>query len=157
MPALGLLVLRFTLAAILVAHGAHQLFGAFDGPGVGPGGLAHTARYFAALGLTPAVPVAVLSGLVQLLGGALLVVGLWVRTASVLVIAYLGLEIWKDQVQWGFFLNWMSVPARGQGFEYSAVLIGALLCLVLGGGGDWSLDGRRTSHAASRAAARARL
>jgi len=157
MTAIGLLALRLTAAISLIAHGSHQLFGAFAGPGVGVGGLSATAARFAALGLDPGYPLAVVAGGLQLLAGGLIAIGLLTRWASLAVIVYLVFVAWKDQLRWGFFLNWTLDPMRGQGVEHSVVLGGALLCLVLAGAGDFSIDGRRAKVAAARASGRARL
>ena len=42
--------------------GKDKLFGFFDVPGLGPGGIDPTAAYFEAIGLTPGLPLAVLAG-----------------------------------------------------------------------------------------------
>ncbi len=153
----GLLVLRLTLSVILVAHGAHQVFGLFASPGSGAGGLTNTAAYYARLGLEPGYTLAVLGGLIQLVGGLLVGLGLLTRWAALTVVAFLAMALWKDHARWGFFLNWVNDPTRGQGMEFSLLLIGGLAALALAGAGDWSLDGRRASTAATRAAGRARL
>jgi putative oxidoreductase len=157
MAALGLVVLRVTLAGVLIAHGSHQLFGVFSRGGLGPGGLSSTAEHFTAMNLEPAVPLAVLAGFIQLVGGVLIAAGWLTRLAALAVIAYLALIVWKDQAQWGFFLNWSVDPARGHGMELSVLIIGALVCLILTGGGELSFDGRRARVRASRASGRARL
>ena len=157
MTGLGLFVLRLVLAVVFVAHGANVLFGAWPGPGVGPGGLHAAAAEYASLGLHPELLMALLAGLVQLVGGVLLAFGLLTRSASLALLAYVGLGIWVEHVQWGFFLNWVRNPQQGLGMEYSITLAGALLCLIFVGGGDWSLDGRRVHSKAARAAGRARL
>jgi putative oxidoreductase len=158
MTAIGLLLLRLVLAAVCVAHGAHALFGAFGGPGsgVGPGGLGQTAAQYTAMGL-PGFAVAVLAGLANLVGGLLLGVGYLTRWAAATLALLTGLLAWKSQLVWGFFLNWIGEPGRGHGMEFSIVLIGALLCLALTGGGDWSLDGGRSRRRSAAAAGRARL
>ena len=157
MTGLGLAVLRLTLAGALLAHGIHQLSGMFAGPGNGPGGLAATAAYFSGLGLEPGFAFAVLASTIQVLGGFLIAIGLLTRWASIALLGYLGVLVWKDQSRWGFFMNWVLDPTRGHGYEYSLLIAGGLLCLVFAGGGDWSIDGRRANRAASRASARARL
>lgn len=157
MPGLGLVVLRLVLAVVFVAHGTNILFGTWAGPGVGTGGLQATAQQYAALGLHPELLLAVLSGVTQLLGGLLLAFGLLTRYASVALLVYVGLGIWKEHMQWGFFLNWVRNPNQGLGIEYSVTLAGALVCLVFIGGGDWSIDGRRMNTKAARAMGRARL
>lgn len=157
MPGLGLAVLRLVLAVVFVAHGANILFGAWSGPGIGPGGLQSTAREYEALGLQPAFLLAILAGVTQLIGGLLLSIGLLTRYAALALLAYVGLGIWKEHLQWGFFLNWIRSPQQGLGIEYSITLAGTLICLILIGGGDWSVDGRRLHTRAARAAGRARL
>ncbi len=157
MAALGLVVLRLVLAAILAMHGAHEIFGLFAGAGAGPGGLTSTAARYASIGLEPAFAVAVVSGALQLVGGGLIAVGLLTRWISITLAAYFSLIIWKEQARWGFFMNWVLDPGRGHGYELSVILIGALACLALAGGGELSVDGRRSRSAAARASARARL
>src|SRR5262245_34211540 len=110
MAGLGLAVLRLALASALLAHGLHQLSGMFAGPGNGPGGLTTTAAYFTGLGLEPGFAFALLASVIQVLGGLLIAVGLLTRWASVALLGYLGILIWKDQFRWGFFMNWMLDP-----------------------------------------------
>jgi putative oxidoreductase len=157
MVGLGLLVLRLVLAVVFVAHGGNKMFGLFAGPGIGPGGLSTTAAYFGVLGLNPPFVIAVVDAVLELLGGALLAIGLFTRVVSVALVVSTGIAIWKVHFQWGFFLNWMAAPNRGQGMEFSIVLIAALVCLALSGGGDASVDGINQRSAARDAAGRARL
>lgn len=157
MAAAGLLVLRLALAAVLVAHGAHRLFGFWAGPGIGPGGLDNAAARFAALGLEGGFALAVLAGVIQLLGGVLVGMGWLTRWAALSVVCYLAVVAGVEYFPWGFFLNWTAEPGRGQGLEYAILLAGGLLCLVFTGGGEVSIDGWRSRNAASQAAGRARL
>jgi putative oxidoreductase len=157
MIAPGLLVLRLTLAVVLIAHGAHALFGFFAGPGIGPGGLSRLTAYFAALDLRLPFGLAVSHGTLQLVGGLLIAVGWLTRWVSVVVGSLLGFLLYVDAARWGFFLNVMQDPTRGQGVEFLMLEVGVLTALALTGAGDWSLDGWRASTAASRAAGRARL
>jgi putative oxidoreductase len=157
MTDIGLAVLRLALAIVFMAHGMNKLFGLFGGPNVGPGGLTATAEYLTRIGLGPAMAVAVVAGVVQLAGGILLGAGLLTRWASAAVLGYVVIGIWKEHARWGFFLNWAGEHGRGNGIEYSVILAGALVCLILAGGGRWSLDGRRAADAESRALGRARL
>jgi len=155
--ALGLVALRLVLAVVFVAHGTNKLFGLWAGPGIGAGGLDLTAEFFAAAGLNPAFPLAVLAGIIETAAGILIAVGFLTRISASVLAIMMCVAMWKVHVPTGFFLNWMSMPDRGQGLEFSLVLMGALLCLALGGAGEWSLDGRREATAASRQAGRARL
>jgi putative oxidoreductase len=157
MLATGLLVLRLTLAAIFVAHGAHELFGFWGGPGAGPGGLDNAAARLTALGLEGGFALGLLAGVIQLAGGVLLGAGWLTRWASLAVLGYLAIWAAIEHVPWGFFLNWTAEPGRGHGLEYVVALGGGLVCLLLAGAGDLSVDGWRSKSAASRAAGRARL
>ena len=153
----GLAVLRLTLACVFVAHGMHKLFGLWSGPGVGPGGLPATAEHLASVGLQGGTTLAMLAGIVQLVGGALVGCGLLTRWAASALLGYVAIGIWKEHFRWGFFLNWVGEHGRGNGLEYSIVLVGALVCLILAGSGRWSFDGRRAADAESRAMGRARV
>jgi putative oxidoreductase len=157
MTAIGLAILRLTLAVVFVIHGAHTLFGYFRAPGIGPGGLSNTAAHFSSVGLEPGVLMAVLAGVIQLIGGLLISIGFLTRWASSALVGYLAILIWKEHAQWGFFLNWVNDPTRGHGYEHALVLIGGLAVLAFAGAGDLSIDEQRAKSAASMAAGRARL
>jgi len=157
MTAAGLLVLRVVVGVVLTVHGAHDLFGVFENPAIGHGGLSARSAQIASFGLSPAMLFAVVLSIVQLGGGALLIVGGFARWVALVVAVAEGLLLWKDAARWGFFLNWMSDPVRGQGMEFLLVIVAALVCLFLTGPGAWSVDGFRRREAATRASARARL
>jgi len=157
MVSLGLLVLRLAASVVLIAHGAHTLFGTFAGPGIGPGGLTNVSAHFTSIGLEPGFALAVLAGVIQFAGGILLAAGFLTRWAAIAVLGYIAIGIWKEHAQWGFFLNWVGDPARANGTEYSILFAGVLFCLAVAGAGDWSIDGRREDKAAARAMGRARL
>jgi putative oxidoreductase len=157
MASIGLIFVRFALAAVLFAHGAHKLFGAFVGPGIGPGGIDHTSAQFAAMGLPPAFTLAVMAGLAQFLGGILIGIGWFTRWAAGANFIYIVVGMWKVHGQWGLFLNWIGEPGRGHGVEYSIVLASVMMFLAIAGAGDYSVDGRRQRYVAARDAGRARL
>jgi len=154
---IGLVGIRLVLAVVLFAHGAHKLFGAFAGPGIGPGGVDNTAAHLVSLGLQPAFFLAAAGGLTQFLGGILIGIGWFSRWLAGANFIYLVVGIWKEHGQWGLFLNWIGDPGRGHGVEYSIVLAAMMLYLVIAGPGDYSIDGRRQRYVAARAAGRARL
>jgi len=153
----GLLILRFALAFVLVSHGGHVLFGLAAGGGLGQGGLTHSAALFSAAGLNPGNLTAAIVGIVEFAGGLLIGLGALTRYACVAAMGIVGVLMWKLQSKWGFFLNWTNDATRGHGTEFSIVLLAMLTCLLLTGPGDFSLDGRRASTRARRAAGRARL
>lgn len=138
-------------------HGAHAMFGIAAGPAVGPGGLSATGAAFSTAGIEPGFLMGLMAAIIQLAGGLLVGAGYLTRYAAAAVLGYVMLAAWKMHMMWGFFLNWGGDPTRGHGVEYSVALGGALLCLVLAGGGDLSIDGMRMTRANERAAGRARL
>ena len=97
----GPLVLRLAVGAVFVAHGAQKLFGLWGG-----GGPTGTAAFFAQLGLTPAYPLALFVGIVELVGGLMLMGGAFTLiTAAVLTVNML-VAVWTVHLASGFFLNW---------------------------------------------------
>ena len=157
MVGFGMLVLRLALAAIFIAHGGNKLFGLFGGPGIGPGGLSLTAAFFSQIGLQPAFLLATADAVLELAGGVLLIFGFLTRWVSLGLSIAMGIAIWKVHFQFGFFMNWMGAADRGQGMEFSILLIAALLCLAFAGAGELSIDGVNQRSAARDAAGRARL
>src|SRR5256885_4684479 len=68
---LGRLLLRVTVGSIFIEHGTQKLFGWFGGHG--PTG---TGQFFESLGLRPGRRNAIVAGVAEAGGGALLVLGL---------------------------------------------------------------------------------
>ena len=157
MPAIGLLGLRLIVAAVMIAHGGHTLFGLWGGPGVGPGGLSSEAVRMANLGLEPGFLIAVLTGIIQLAGGLLLVAGWLTRWAAAAILLRVAIDLWVVHWRLGFFMNWTLEPGRGHGMEYALLLAGAAFCLLLAGAGDYSLDGWRSRVSGRLAMQRERL
>ncbi len=143
----GTAVLRLCVGTVFLAHGAQKLFGAWGGPG-----LAGTAGLFENLGLMPAYPLAVLAAVAEFGGGVLLIVGGLTRWVALLLALEMVVAVWKVHYLNGFFLN----SDRGPGVEFSLVLIGALLCLMLAGPGALSVDEWRDSSAEAKRAGQAR-
>jgi putative oxidoreductase len=141
MSALGLLVLRCALAAVLLAHGAHTMFGLWAGPGIGPGGLSNEAIRLTNQGLEPGFLIAVLTGVVELAAGSLILAGWLTRWAASAALLRVLIDLWVVYLPAGFFINWTNDPMRGHGIEYGLVLAAALLCLALTGAGEISFDG----------------
>lgn len=148
----GPAVLRLATGAVFVAHGAQKLFGVWGG-----GGLAGTAAFFGQLGLTPAYPLAIVVGLVEFVGGLMLIAGALTLFAALALALNMVVAIWKVHLVNGFFLNWNMVAGQGHGFEFNLTLIGALVSLMLTGPGALSVDGRRARSAEAEAYGRARL
>jgi putative oxidoreductase len=140
----GPAVLRVVIGAIFVAHGAQKLFGIWGG-----GGIDGTTAFFTQLGLAPAMPLAILVGVVEFAGGLMLICGALTLVVSLALTVNMLVAIAKVHLANGFFL-----PG---GYEFNLALIGALVSLMLTGPGALSIDGQRARSAESEAAGRARL
>jgi putative oxidoreductase len=133
-PSLSHLVVRLALGVVFVAHGGQKVFGCFGGPG-----LKATVGYFRTnLGAPPAATVA--AALIELLGGAALLVGFLARPAALGIIVVMLVAIAKVHGRHGFFINFAGAPGKGHGFEFNFVLIAMALSIVLGGAGLLSID-----------------
>jgi putative oxidoreductase len=125
---IGVLLLRLTVGATLVAHGAQKLFGWFGGPG-----LDATGQFFAMLGFPPGRRYALMAGLGETGGGLLLALGLLTPVAAALVISVMLVAAVTVHIQKGFF-------NQNGGYEYTLVLGVAALTAALTGPGSLSLD-----------------
>ncbi len=118
---------RLTLGIIFIAHGAQKVFGMWGGQG-----LSAFMGNPAPLGLRPAGLWMGAAAFSELVGGALVLLGLLTRLgalslAIVMIVAIAG-------VHWGAFF------ANNKGFEYPLALLGMALALLIAGGGQASLD-----------------
>jgi putative oxidoreductase len=118
---------RLALGIIFIAHGAQKVFGVWGGKG-----LADFSSGDAPLGLRPAWLWLGAAAISELVGGAMVLVGLLTRLgalsiAFVMLVAMFG-------VHWGaFFMN-------NRGIEYTVALLGMSLALLIAGGGQASID-----------------
>ena len=119
-------ILRIALGAILIPHGLQKLFGAFGGMG-----FAGNAALFDRIGFTPGIFWGTLVG--ELIGGLLLVLGLFTRFAAAAVLIFMIVAVKFTSARGGFFWN-------TQGFEYPLLIGFCALFFLIRGGGAWSLD-----------------
>jgi putative oxidoreductase len=128
---LGALVLRGTIGSLFVGHGTQKLFGWFDGPGLdGVTGMMEN------LELRPPRRHALLAGLSETVGGALLAAGALTPVATAMLTGSMTTAIRKVHISKG---PWNT----GGGYEYNAVLIAAVAALADNGPGPLSLDSAR--------------
>jgi putative oxidoreductase len=120
------LLLRTTVGAVFVVHGAQKLFGWFGGHG-----LDGTGQFFESLGLRPGRRHALAAGATETGGGVLMLAGLATPAAAAgltaVMITALRTAIWKDGIK----------PATG---EFELLLAAAAVSLAETGPGPWSLD-----------------
>jgi putative oxidoreductase len=119
----ALLIARFALGTIFIAHGAQKLF---------TYGLGGVAGSFAQMGIPMAQTLGPLVAFVEFLGGAAILVGLLTRLAGLgLAIVMLG-AIFFVHLPNGFF-----APS---GYEFNLALLGLALALFSAGAGAFSVD-----------------
>lgn len=122
------LLLRLVVGAVMAGHGSQKLFGWFGGNGFDA-----TANAFAGMGLKPGVVMAALAGGAEVVGGLLLILGLFTRLAALSTIAVMTVAI--ITVHSGAFF----LPA---GMEYALTLLAASVVLLETGGGALSADSK---------------
>lgn len=144
MQGAGLLILRLVLGLTFVAHGLPKLIPVW---GTGP---REAAALLETAGIDPAYPIAVGSGLVELLGGVLLLAGGYTAWTSLLLVATTGAIAWRLYLPHGFFINWSLTPGQGHGYEHALLLVGGLVCLLVSGPGRLAIDRRRARLAEAR-------
>jgi putative oxidoreductase len=125
---LGRFLLRATVGGFFVGHGTQKLFGWFGGHG-----LEGTGQFFENLGLRPGRTNALAAGAAEAGGGALIATGLATPLAAAVLTSTMLTAIHRVHLKNG---PW----ASSGGYEYNAVLIGAVLALADTGPGKPSLD-----------------
>jgi putative oxidoreductase len=125
---IGRLATRTVLGGLFIGHGTQKLFGWFGGPGrAGTEGMMETIE------MRPAKLHALVAGATETAGGVLLATGLATPLASAALTGVMTTAIRKVHLPNG---PW----AANGGWEYNAVIIGALTALTETGPGDLSLD-----------------
>lgn len=124
---IGLIVLRVALGLLLVGHGCQKLFGWFRGHG-----LTGTGTFFESLGYRPGARYALLAGACEIVGGALLGLGLFtpVGAAVALGVMLVAASVHTANGLW----------ATDGGYELPAFYAVAAAALAYTGPGRYSLD-----------------
>ena len=124
----GLLVMRLVLGVIFIGHGAQKLFGSFGGPHI-----SGFAKMLGQLGIKPALPMAILAGLSESIGGILVILGLLTPLAALALIVVMIVAVLTVHLKKGFFNT-------NGGYEFNLALAGMALTLLIAGAGAYSLD-----------------
>jgi putative oxidoreductase len=121
------LPLRLGLGIMFVLHGLQIAFGMFGGTGI-----EGFSQMLSSLGFSPATPLAYIVAYFELIGGILLILGLFTRVASIVLILVMLVAIIKVHLSNGFF-------AMSGGFEYNFIIICACASLLISGPGHLSI------------------
>jgi len=120
--------LRLALGVIFIAHGAQKVFGSFNGPGWAKWTAMSQAVPFSFMRPTPLwLGVAAVS---ELAGGVLILLGFLTRIGALLIVCTMLTAI---RLLWPAFF----APT---GIELPVALLGGALALLIGGGGQASVD-----------------
>jgi putative oxidoreductase len=119
----GLFPLRAVVGIVFLMHGGQKLF-VF--------GLDGTAQAMTQMGIPLPALSAVVVALVEFVGGAALLTGLWARWAALFLVVDMAVAIVAVRFRGGFFAP--------KGFEFELTLLGAALTLALIGPGRGPLD-----------------
>jgi putative oxidoreductase len=128
------LAIRLSMGVIFLAHGAQQLFGIWDGPG-----LPEPIAISKAAGRIPAYLSLIAAG-AEFMGGIAVAVGLLTRLAALALALDMVAWIFRVHLANGFFLNWSMTPGKGHGYEYALALLAMSIALFLSGPGKLALD-----------------
>jgi putative oxidoreductase len=126
----GLLLMRLVLGGIFAAHGAQKVFGWFNGAG-----LDGFAAFLAEQGYQQADALSAAAGFAELVGGILIILGVFTPLAAAGLLSVMINAIW---LQWasGLFVE-------DGGFELELALAGLAAGLVFIGPGRFALDNGR--------------
>ena len=126
-------LLRITLGLILIPHGAQKFFGWFGGAG-----FVRFAQIFESVGYRPGALWVTLVAGTELIGGIMLVVGLFTRFWAAALTIFMINSVWVTSSR-GFF--WLD-----KGAEYSILLLACALVFLIQGGGDYSIDNKMSKE-----------
>jgi putative oxidoreductase len=126
----ALLLMRVVVGALFIGHGLQKTVGWFGGDG-----FAKWTQSVAQLGMQPAPFWAGLEALAEVVGGIMLVLGLFIAFGAAMLIGDMVVATFKVHLPKGLW-------SQQGGFEYNLVLIAILVAVGLMGAGLYSLDSR---------------
>ena len=116
-------LIRFVAGAMMVPHGYAKVFGGIEG----------TTKFFASVGLEPALTLAWYVGLLELVGGVCVAFGFLTRFMSAQLVGLLAVATFYIHLPSGFL--WV----KG-GFEYPLFWMVIMIAITIQGGGKLSVD-----------------
>ncbi|WP_404328546.1 DoxX family protein [Mesobacillus maritimus] len=125
---IGILLIRLVIGILFIGHGAQKLFGWFGGHG-----LQGTGGWFDSIGIKPGVTMALVAGLVELVGGVMFAVGFLTPLAGIMIAGTMIISIVKVHGSNGLW-------AQANGYEYNLTLLAVAIGIALIGPGQYALD-----------------
>lgn len=126
------LVMRITLALVLLPHGLQKLFGLFGGAG-----FSGTMNFLTGMMGLPWL-IALLVILIESFGSFFILIGfmtrVWAALVAILMVGVISVAHFSN----GFFMNW-SGKSPGEGYEFHLLLIGLAIAIMLIGPGKCSV------------------
>ena len=116
-------LIRFVAGAMMVPNGYAKVFGGIEG----------TTKFFASVGLEPALTLAWYVGLLELVGGVCVAFGFLTRFMSAQLVGLLAVATFYIHLPSGFL--WV----KG-GFEYPLFWMVIMIAITIQGGGKLSVD-----------------
>jgi len=126
-------MLRIVLGAILIPHGCQKLFGWFGGMG-----FTRFSALFDQIGYKPGAMWVTIVALTEVVGGIMLILGLFTRFAAAAVTIFMINAVWFTSAK-GFF--WTA-----GGMEFSLLLLAVALVFLVRGGGEYSIDSKMSKE-----------
>jgi putative oxidoreductase len=125
---IALLILRVVVGGLFMGHGSQKLFGWFGGHG-----LEGTGGFMSSIGYRPGRRMALVGGLVEVVGGLLLALGFLTPLGTTLIVGQMmaaTLAVHLDKGLWN----------QNGGYEYPLVLAVVALVVTFAGPGTISVD-----------------
>jgi putative oxidoreductase len=126
-------MLRIVLGVILIPHGCQKLFGMFGGMP-----FSRYVQFFEATGYKPGWFWVTVVALTELVGGLMLVFGVFTRGAALVIAIFMVNAVWVTSAK-GFF--WTA-----GGSEFAILLLAVALVFMIRGGGEYSIDQRMSKE-----------
>lgn len=126
---ISLLLIRFTIGLILFLHGLQKVFGLFGGSG-----LKNWNTYLKKSFNLPEF-VGYTSAFTEMIFGFFLIIGLFTRVSSIIMIVFMLFATFMVHWKNGFFIT-------KNGYEYCLLIIVCLTALTIMGGGEYSVDSK---------------
>ena len=116
-----------------IPHGCQKLFGWFGGMG-----FVRFSALFDQIGYKPGALWVTIVALTELIGGIMLILGLFTRVAALAVVIFMINAVWFTSAK-GFF--WTA-----GGSEFSILLLAVAFVFLVRGGGDLSIDSKMSKE-----------